>query len=304
MSTICEGIPSNPDISGIGIRINFYVTIFITAVIPRRRSTEKLIDALNANAGITGFGLLIAAIIQTFQNRLDLYHAIFVLHIVYFLGLIVYFSGVFKWTLTHIQLGAVSQITTLGAFLAWSIYVWANAVTFGSAPECNGKIEYILWYHSVSATAPWVRKFWVIGLGVTTGFVVLGIIGAVLLIRWAGREGISEDELNLEALYPNASRMLSVFLLTVAISSTVMLQLLVKRNRHLILPGETDWAFGQVLSLVMIVVSLREVLNFLIDRVRRWGGVGDLGDDSRSSIDLDPELHMMRRVSYTQVTDI
>ncbi|KAH9017560.1 hypothetical protein EDB85DRAFT_662304 [Lactarius pseudohatsudake] len=73
MSTICEGIPSNPDrpdISGIGIRIDFYVTIFITVVIPRRRSTEKLIDALNANAGITGFGLLIAAIIQTFQNRL------------------------------------------------------------------------------------------------------------------------------------------------------------------------------------------------------------------------------------------
>jgi len=69
------------------------VTIFITAVVPRRRSTKKLIDALNANAGLTGFGLLIAAVIQTFQYRLDLYHAIFVLHIVYFLGIIVYFSG-------------------------------------------------------------------------------------------------------------------------------------------------------------------------------------------------------------------
>ncbi|KAH9067974.1 hypothetical protein EDB83DRAFT_2519065 [Lactarius deliciosus] len=221
-----EGITSNPDISGIGIRINSYVTVFITAVIPQR--------------------------------------------------------CVFKWTLTHIRLGAVSQITTLGAFLAWSIYVWANAVTFGSAPECNGKIKYILSYRSVSATAPWVRKFWVIGLGVTAGLVVLGIIGAVLLIRWAGHEGISEDELDLEALAdPGSSPRL-------AISSTVMLQLLVERNKHLILPGETDWAFGQVLSLVMIVASLREVLNFLIDRVRRWREVGDLGDDGieRSGHDL------------------
>jgi hypothetical protein len=69
------------------------VTILITALIARRRSTEKLLDALNANAGVTGFGLLITAIIQTFQKRLDLYHAIFVLHVVYFLGLFAYFSG-------------------------------------------------------------------------------------------------------------------------------------------------------------------------------------------------------------------
>ncbi|KAH9175723.1 hypothetical protein EDB89DRAFT_1903552 [Lactarius sanguifluus] len=174
MSTICKRIPSNPDISGIEIRTNFYVTVFITAVIPWRRSTERLINALNANAGlrVTGFGLLIAVIIQTFQNRLDLYHAIFMLHIMYFLG-------VFKWTLTHIRLGAISQIMTLRAFFAWSIYVRANAVTFGSAPECNEKIKYILSYHSISATAPWVWKFWVIGLGVMAGLVVLGIITVV-----------------------------------------------------------------------------------------------------------------------------
>jgi hypothetical protein len=37
----------------------------------------------------------------------------------------------------------------------------------------------------------------------------------------------------------------------------------VERNKHLILPGETDWAFGQVLSLVMIAATLREVLIWL-----------------------------------------
>jgi len=59
---------------------------------PLSRLTET-IDALNVNAGLTGFGLFITASILTFQKRLDLYHAIIVLYIVYFLGLVVYFSG-------------------------------------------------------------------------------------------------------------------------------------------------------------------------------------------------------------------
>jgi len=45
-----------------------------------------------ADCQATGFGL-IAAIIQTFQNRRNLYYAIFVPHIVDFLGIVVYFSG-------------------------------------------------------------------------------------------------------------------------------------------------------------------------------------------------------------------
>jgi hypothetical protein len=63
------------------------------SVIPRRRSTEHLLRALDANAGVANFGFLITAIIQTFQNRLDLYHAIFASFVLYYLGLFVYASG-------------------------------------------------------------------------------------------------------------------------------------------------------------------------------------------------------------------
>jgi len=263
MSDICLGIPPNPDISGIGIRANFYATVLITAVIPRRRSTEKLLDALNANAGVTGFALLIAAIIQTFQGRLDLYHAIFVLNIVYFLGLIVYFSGVFKWTIRHIRLGPIIQVMTVSAFLAWSSYIWLNADTFGSTPECNAQVKYVILFFSVKATASWLRKFWIVSLGVSAACMVIGIIAAIFVIRWARREGINEDDLNLEKHSRKASRILSFILLEIAALSIVMTELLVARNKDLILPGETDWAFGQVLSLAMIVASLREILNFL-----------------------------------------
>ncbi|KAI0248953.1 hypothetical protein BJV78DRAFT_1156176 [Lactifluus subvellereus] len=266
-STICTGIPADPDISGIGIRINFYATIFITAAVPRRRSTQKLIDALNVNAGVTGFSLLITAIMQTLQNRLDLYHAIFVSYIVYYLALIVYFSGVFRWTLTHIRLGAFIQIMTVLVYLAWSVYIAVHARTFGSSPQCNSRVQYILFDHPISATTPWWRKFWVIFLCITTVWVVIGIIAAIFITRWASRKGIRMEDFNLEKYYPRASRLLSVILLAVAFSSTLMLELFIARNKHLILPGETKIVFGQVLSFVMIVASLNEVLRILANRI-------------------------------------
>jgi len=91
---------------------------------------------------------------------------------------------------------------------------------------------------------------------------VIGIIAAFFVIRWARREGIDEDDLNLGDYFPKSSRLLSFTLLWVAVLSIVMLELLVDLNKHLILPGETEWAFGQVLSLVMIIASLREILNY------------------------------------------
>ena len=47
----------------------------------------------------------------------------------------------------------------------------------------------------------------------------MGIIAALFVGRWARREGINEDELTLETIYPHASRLLSVCLFTYAISS-------------------------------------------------------------------------------------
>jgi hypothetical protein len=40
-----------------------------------------------------GFGLFMTAVIETIREGLDLYHALFVLNIVYFLGAMVYYTG-------------------------------------------------------------------------------------------------------------------------------------------------------------------------------------------------------------------
>ena len=67
--------------------------MLIMAGCPRMRWAAKLLDSLSANAGMTGLGLFVTAIVQTFRKKLDLYHAIFVVHIIYSLGIIVYVSG-------------------------------------------------------------------------------------------------------------------------------------------------------------------------------------------------------------------
>lgn len=68
------------------IRINFYYTMLLLAVIPQTPNTIEVLNTLYATAGLSGLGLLLTAIIQTFQKQLSLFHALFVLHILFFLG--------------------------------------------------------------------------------------------------------------------------------------------------------------------------------------------------------------------------
>ena len=92
-------INSNPDIAGIGVsllasqstlgllvdyfpqvRINFYVTILITAFTPKNEHTRELLDGLYLNAILYGLSLVITAVIQSMQHQLDLFHALCVMH--------------------------------------------------------------------------------------------------------------------------------------------------------------------------------------------------------------------------------
>jgi hypothetical protein len=93
-------INSNPDIAGIGVslpasvtfvrfiwltifpqvRINFYVTILLTAFIPKNEYTTELLDGLYLNAILYGLGLVMTAVIQSMQHQLNLYHAVYVMH--------------------------------------------------------------------------------------------------------------------------------------------------------------------------------------------------------------------------------
>src|SRR5260221_428360 len=59
----------------------------IIGIIPQTPNTEELLNSLYINAGIAGISLLLTAVIQTGLNQLSLFEALFILHILFFLGI-------------------------------------------------------------------------------------------------------------------------------------------------------------------------------------------------------------------------
>ena len=59
----------------------------LLALIPQTPHTRELLNVLYANTGVAGLCLLVTAIQQTISEQLSLFHAIFVQHILFFLGI-------------------------------------------------------------------------------------------------------------------------------------------------------------------------------------------------------------------------
>lgn len=109
----CTTIAANPDVSGIGVCMPFEsITHFKTyavyrldscklihemllmAVIPEIPGvTTPLLEVIASGAGISGLALLITAIVETAKGQLSLYHAIFIIHMLYFTGVMITPSG-------------------------------------------------------------------------------------------------------------------------------------------------------------------------------------------------------------------
>jgi len=128
-------INSNADIAGIGIRVNFYVTILLTALTPENGRTDELLDGIYKNSVINGLSLVITAVVQTMQKQLDLYHAIFVMQILFSLNF-VYAYGQRRFIRSNrtdfrmkIFIG-VQTFTTM-VFTVWLLYVWIKDIDFG-----------------------------------------------------------------------------------------------------------------------------------------------------------------------------
>ena len=93
-------------------------------------------------------------------------------------------AGKYRWTRSRIiLLGGFIQYVSVAAFAAWSLYLWVNVKDYGSQPECNDQIKYVIFFVTVRATAPWLRKLWI------AGFAALAL-GAVGLMLWFGTRAV------------------------------------------------------------------------------------------------------------------
>ncbi|KAI0320202.1 hypothetical protein OF83DRAFT_1106364 [Amylostereum chailletii] len=281
-------IDANPDVSGIGVRINFYLTMWLVSIIPATPWTESLLGTLHNNAGIASLGLLVTAIVQTAQNQLSLYHALFISHILFFFGGSVHPAGSYRWNPLRITILVVLQIGVTVATLGWSLYVWVHVREFGSQSQCNNSIKYVFFFANVRPTVGWFRRFSMAILILSAIFagislIVWGVSTVVMSARL--KEFYGSEQLADEGVRANTETQnfyISWPSLAAAIYSTVMLELYVKRNKHLLGPEENDWSFGQVLSMVMILGTLNEVMLYIYSLLTRGRRSNALSPSSSS----------------------
>jgi hypothetical protein len=106
-------------------------------------------------------------------------------------------TGKYNWSMSRIVMAIVVQYASLAAFMGWSLYVWIHVDEYGSQPECNNHIKYVIMFVNVRATVPWLRGLTIAGIvgGAVALVVVFGVHSVVLFaIRRAKREGAERAE--------------------------------------------------------------------------------------------------------------
>ena len=58
-------------------------------------------------------------------------------------------------------------------FTIWFLCVWAQDSGFGSLPDCNHAVKYVLFFTSVDATATWLRALFFDGIVFTACLLLL-----------------------------------------------------------------------------------------------------------------------------------
>jgi hypothetical protein len=263
---------------------------------------EEFSRGVSSALGMQGLALLCTAIYQTFRDDLTLFHAICVIHLLAILGMHLVSKGRYTGLgPLRLYFFASIQILALAAFLAFNVYVWVTAPTFGSQPKCNEDTVYVFFGVSIKATSP-VFRYIILG---TLGTVVAGYAIAFMCMlpclcwffmhrrRNPGMgnrvEGLARGwipwfvEINppvyLDRVEPpgrlHGQALLKYTLNKVAYCSfciylIVSLEQTIRRND--LDPEESGWTFGQVIAIFLLLGVANELLNVLLARWDRKKG--------------------------------
>jgi hypothetical protein len=182
-------------------RINLYVTVFLAAAIPQNKYTNALLDDLYMNAVFYGLAILITVLIETIKRQLDLYHAVFAIHMLSCLTVLQFYGTNYvpmricrmlirneniglnrflsaKRVDFKMKMALLVQLCEVSIILPpWLLYVWIQGPRFGAQPECNHLVKYVFFYVTIRATVHWLRILFLVGVS-------LGLFYALIKLRW------------------------------------------------------------------------------------------------------------------------
>ncbi|KXX80195.1 hypothetical protein MMYC01_204225 [Madurella mycetomatis] len=257
----------DPDVVGVGIRVSLYVLALSGHIFPYVFDSAELSDAIESSLGVTGLAIFLTALITTARQSLSLFHALCIFHLIGIVGISARPRGRYQTGLVRKYVFTTFYVLVTAGSLAYLIYVFATAPTFGSNPECNHSTVYVLFGVDIPATSPVFRWMLVAVLAI----LLLGICGwllsavcisvDVILRREPGlHEGDNEQKKERkQAPYELIGRLAGTIYLA------VMLELMMKRNA--LAPGADLWGFGQVLAMTMLVGPLIELASLMLGKV-------------------------------------
>lgn len=302
MSTVLERcIQPNPDIAGIGVRISIYVQSLASVVRAVLYAADGLFDlaeqkqltSTSAALEITAQSLVLAAIIQACTSGLSTYHALIVLNLSWMLiaatlvgctcaALFAIPSWSFKEIrnirfrssgMVHFIILPTIHLLLVGSFGIW---VWVKIKAFGDQPECTPGILITFLGRNISVMNPTIRTTSLISYALAL-VPVLNILGVIALV--VGCSSILKGLLSCGFGNWRKTRATLQYLPAICIPAFIIVtfiidtELMIERNKAIIFPGESQWTFGQTLSMILTVPVLGDIIGSLqvvrsVDRIR------------------------------------
>ncbi|KAF2474947.1 uncharacterized protein BDR25DRAFT_215217 [Lindgomyces ingoldianus] len=261
MSNQCD-IQINPDIIGIGVRISLYILSLAGPILSLFSASDALLRSIETSMGLTGLAVLLTTFVYSGEKTLDLFHALCIFHLVGLAGVSIRPKrDVRQKQITQAIFEVVYLGGTLG-LLIFMISVFARAKSFGPKPQCNDGVMYVMFGVNVSAINPTFRALFL------ANFALMLVGLPVSYLVWSARkERYCSDEEEFAGIRVMSDVAGRCYLIA-------MLELMIKRNNTT--SDGSDWSFGQILAMMML-------LGPLIEFVSAFFKDGNQDDDGKKS---------------------
>ena len=103
-------------------------------------------------------------------------------------------AGRYRLTGTRIAMASLIQSVSLVAYVSWGFYLWVNVKHYGSQPECNHQIKYVIFFFTVRVTANWLRRLSIAFLAIACPVILFNVFGTLATIIFAIMNRTNEEE--------------------------------------------------------------------------------------------------------------
>ena len=145
--------------------------------------------------------------------------------------------------------------------------MFANAPHFGNQPECNKHTKYVLFGIDIQATNVVFRWIFVAVLGCSAVGLLLWLVIVSGMVYCMKVDDCREQRRTGSEVYESEDAACGEIIgllghLGVKVYMIVMLELIIKRKE--LLPGMSEWTFGQVLAMMMLTGPVTELLSLIL----------------------------------------